>query len=69
MNLRWVLTRFVAQFRKRRLERELDDEILAHLELAEGEAIATSESTVWPSSVVYGAHAASAFNSAHRRKT
>lgn len=40
MNLRWVLTRFVAQFRKRRLERELDDEILAHLELAESEAIA-----------------------------
>jgi predicted permease len=40
VNLRWMLTRFLAQFRKRQLEQELDDEIRAHLELAESEAIA-----------------------------
>lgn len=40
MNFRWMLTHFLAQFRKQHLERELDDEILAHLELAENEAIA-----------------------------
>ena len=39
MKLRWAVTRFLAQFRKRHLEQELEDEILAHLELAEREAI------------------------------
>lgn len=39
MNLRRTITRFFAEFRKRNLERELEQEILAHLELAESEAI------------------------------
>ena len=40
MRLRWTVARFLAQFRKRNLEQELEDEILAHLELAESEGIA-----------------------------
>jgi predicted permease len=40
VKLRWAVTRFVAQFRKWDLDQELEDEILAHLELAESEAIA-----------------------------
>ena len=35
-----VAAALLALFRKRRLDRELDDEILAHLELAERDAIA-----------------------------
>jgi putative ABC transport system permease protein len=40
MRLRWTVARFLAQFRKRNLEQELESEILAHLELAESEGIA-----------------------------
>jgi predicted permease len=40
MNLRSAIARFVALFRQRRLDKELDGEILAHLEMAEQEAIA-----------------------------
>ena len=40
MNLRWAVARLVALFRKRNLDRELEDEVLAHLELAERDAIA-----------------------------
>jgi predicted permease len=40
MNLRSAIARFFALFRQRRLDKELDDEILAHLEMAEQEAIA-----------------------------
>jgi predicted permease len=40
VNLRRTVRRLLAEFRKRNLERELEDEILAHLELAESEAIA-----------------------------
>src|SRR5205085_10610858 len=40
MRLRWTVARLLAQFRKRNLEKELEDEILAHLELAENEGIA-----------------------------
>ncbi len=40
MKLRSAVTRLLALFRKRKLDRELDDEILAHLELAERDAIA-----------------------------
>jgi predicted permease len=38
MTPRRMLARFAALFRRRRLEQELDDEILAHLELAERDA-------------------------------
>lgn len=44
MSLRWTATRFLALFRKRNLERELEGEIMAHLELAESEAIAAGMS-------------------------
>jgi hypothetical protein len=40
VKLRWAVTRFLAQFWKRNLDQDLEDEILAHLELAESEAIA-----------------------------
>jgi hypothetical protein len=40
VKLRWIVTRLLAQFRKRNLDRELEDEIRAHLDLAESEAIA-----------------------------
>ena len=40
MNLRWAAARLVALFRKRNLDRELEDEVLAHLELAERDAMA-----------------------------
>ena len=40
MKLRCAVARLLALFRKRKLDRELDDEILAHLELAERDAIA-----------------------------
>lgn len=40
MRLRWAVARLLALFRKRNLDQELEDEILAHLELAESEAIA-----------------------------
>ncbi len=40
MKLRSAVARLLALFRKRKLDRELDDEILAHLELAELDAIA-----------------------------
>lgn len=40
MNLRWVVARLVALVRKRNLDRELDEEILAHLEQAELDALA-----------------------------
>jgi len=57
VNLRWMLTRFLAQFRKRQLEQELDDEIRAHLELAEREAIAaglSSEEAHWEALRMFG---------------
>ena len=41
MTIRRGLARWLALFRSSRMERELDDEILAHLELAERDAIAT----------------------------
>ena len=40
MTIRRLLTRLLALFRSTRIERELDDEVLAHLELAERDAIA-----------------------------
>ena len=40
MKLRWAAARLVALFRKRNLDRELEDEVRAHLELAERDAIA-----------------------------
>jgi predicted permease len=40
VNLRWMSTRFLALFQKPSLERELEDEVRAHLELAESEAMA-----------------------------
>jgi predicted permease len=40
VKLRPAVARLLALFRRRKLERELDDEILAHLELAERDAIA-----------------------------
>ncbi len=40
MKLRAAIARLQALFRRRRLDRELDDEILAHLELAERDAVA-----------------------------
>ncbi|MGC2662192.1 MAG: ABC transporter permease [Bryobacteraceae bacterium] len=40
MNLRSAVARLLALFRKRKLDRELEDEIFAHLELAERDAIA-----------------------------
>jgi hypothetical protein len=40
VKLRWAVTRFLAQFRKRNLNQELENEILAHLELVESEALA-----------------------------
>lgn len=40
MKLRWAVARLLALFRKRDLDQELEDEILAHLELAESEGIA-----------------------------
>jgi predicted permease len=40
MNLRFAVGRLVALFRKRRLDRELEGEIFAHLEMAELNAIA-----------------------------
>ena len=40
MRLRPAVARLLALFRRRKLDRELDDEILAHLELAERDAIA-----------------------------
>ena len=41
MKLRSVLARLLALFRQRKLEREVNDEILAHLELAELDARAS----------------------------
>ncbi len=41
MKLRSVLARLLALFRRRKLEREVNDEILAHLELAELDARAS----------------------------
>ncbi len=40
MKLRWTVARVLALFRKRNLDRELDAEVRAHLELAERDAIA-----------------------------
>ena len=40
MKLRLAVARLLALFRKRNLDRELEDEVLAHLELAEHDAIA-----------------------------
>jgi putative ABC transport system permease protein len=40
VNLRSAAARLLALFRKRNLDRELEDEVLAHLELAERDAIA-----------------------------
>ncbi len=40
MKLRWLAERVRALFRKRKLESELDDEVRAHLELAEHDALA-----------------------------
>jgi putative ABC transport system permease protein len=40
VKLRWTLARLLALFRKQNLDRELDDEVLAYLELAERDAIA-----------------------------
>ena len=40
MKLRFAAARLLALFRKRRLDRELGGEILAHLEMAERHAIA-----------------------------
>src|ERR1035441_7490793 len=40
MNLRSAIARLVALFRKRNLERELEGEVLAHLELAERDWLA-----------------------------
>ena len=40
MNLRRLAHRWLALVRKDRLDRELDDEVLAHLELAERDAVA-----------------------------
>ena len=40
MTLRRRLLRMLALFRKSRLERELEDEVAAHLELAERDAMA-----------------------------
>ncbi|MPY87757.1 MAG: FtsX-like permease family protein [Luteitalea sp.] len=44
MKLRLLVNRLVALLRTRRLERELDDEVMAHLELAERDAIAAGMS-------------------------
>ena len=43
MNLRFAAARLVALVRKRRLDKELESEILAHLEMAELDAIARGE--------------------------
>jgi putative ABC transport system permease protein len=40
VKVRWAGARLLALFRKRKLDRELEDEIVAHLELAERDAIA-----------------------------
>ena len=40
MKIRWAIARFLALFRKQDLDRELNDEVLAYLELAERDAIA-----------------------------
>jgi hypothetical protein len=40
VKLRSAAARLLALFRKRNLDRELEDEVLAHLELAERDAIA-----------------------------
>ncbi len=40
MKLRWSVARLLALFRKRKLDGELEDEVLAYLELAEHDAIA-----------------------------
>ena len=45
MNLRFAATRLLALFRKRRLDGELEGEILAHLEMAELDAIAAGKSS------------------------
>jgi len=42
VKLRFAATRLLALFRKRRLDGELEGEILAHLEMAELDAIAGS---------------------------
>src|SRR5664279_2024005 len=39
VKLRFAVARLLALFRKRNLDRELEDEVLAHLELAERDAI------------------------------
>ena len=44
MNLRFAVGRLLALFRRRRLDRELEGEILAHLEMAELDAIAAGRS-------------------------
>ena len=44
MKPRLALLRLLALIRKRRLERELDNEVLAHLELAERDALAAGMS-------------------------
>jgi hypothetical protein len=40
MKLRFAVARLLALFRKRKLDRELEHEVIAHLELAERDAIA-----------------------------
>ena len=40
MKLRSITARVLALFRRRKLDRELDDQIQAHLELAEYDALA-----------------------------
>ncbi|HUD98355.1 MAG TPA: permease prefix domain 1-containing protein [Bryobacteraceae bacterium] len=40
MKLRSAIARLLALFRRRKLDRELENELLAHLELAERDAIA-----------------------------
>ena len=45
MKLRFAATRLLALFRKRRLDGELEGEILAHLEMAELDAIAAGKSS------------------------
>ena len=40
MKVRWMIARLLALFRKQALDRELDDEVSAYLELAERDAIA-----------------------------
>ena len=52
MSLRFAVRRLLALFSKRRLDRELEGEILAHLEMAELDAIAAGRSPERPAVVL-----------------